>query len=276
MPSSPTWQPLDDDAVDAIRSMIRPWERLVDPRFSGLENIPDERPLLFVGNHTLFGALDLPFMFLKLRESHDIQLRVLGDRMHFRVPIWRTFFERIGGIEATPENCDALMRERENILVFPGGAREVAKRQGEQYQLVWGERMGFAKHALRHGCTIVPFAAVGAEDMFTIIADANSYLASRAGKLLKRFGVREDMMFPLALPRRLDAQTFERFYFHMMPPIDVPRWEGDEDEAFAHMAWTIREQTRESVELGISFLQEQRQHDPLRRIPTRRELGRHR
>lgn len=267
------WSRLDSKALNRLRALIRPWERLVDPHFSGLEHIPDERPRMFIGNHTLFGALDVPLMFFKLLDSHDIYLRPLVDHIHFKIPLWRTLFERMGGLEGTPENCDALIQASESLLIFPGGAREVAKRKNEEYQLVWGERSGFARHALRHGCTILPFAAIGAEDMFHIVADANNYLNSRIGSVLKRFGVREDMLFPLALPRALNAQTFERFYFHILPPIHVPRWEGEENEAFEQMAWMLREQTRESIEMGIEFLKEQRLNDPLRKIPTRRELG---
>jgi 1-acyl-sn-glycerol-3-phosphate acyltransferase len=63
------------------------------------------------------------------------------------------------------------MRDRQTILVFPGGSREVNKRRGQQYQLLWRERIGFARLAIKHGYPIVPFAAVGADDMFDVIID---------------------------------------------------------------------------------------------------------
>lgn len=273
MNAPPDWKRLDDVALARARALLSPWERVVDPVFSGLENIPDSRPLLFVGNHTLFGVLDVPLMFFKLLDGFDIHLRVLGDRLHFRVPLWRTMLERFGGIEGTPENCDRLMQAGECVLVFPGGAREVAKRRGEQYQLVWGDRAGFARHALRNGCTIVPFAAVGAEDMFHIVADADNYLASRVGGLLKRMGIREDILIPLAIPKQLSAQNIERFYFHFMPPIHVPPADTVAAADFDAMAWTLREHTRESVEMGIEYLLEARKNDPYRTIPSRSELS---
>jgi hypothetical protein len=34
------------------------------------------------------------------------------------------------------------------VLVYPGGGREVAKRKGEKYQLLWKERVGFARLAI--------------------------------------------------------------------------------------------------------------------------------
>lgn len=273
MPAPNAWKRLDADALARARALLSPWERVVDPVFSGLENIPDERPILFVGNHTLFGVLDVPLMFFKLLDDMDIHLRVLIDRLHGRVPLWRTMVERFGGIEGTPENCDQLMQSGECILVFPGGAREVAKRRGEQYKLVWGDRAGFARHALRNGCTIVPFAAIGAEDMFNIVADADSYLTSKVGGLLKRFGVREDVLIPLAIPKALNAQTLERFYFHFMPPIHMPPTEATQGDDFEDMAWMVREQTRESVEMGLEYLLDARQNDPLRKIPTREQIA---
>ena len=63
------------------------------------------------------------------------------------------------------------MRDDQTILVFPGGSREVNKRRGQQYQLLWGQRMGFARLAFEHGYPIVPCAAVGADDMLDVIVD---------------------------------------------------------------------------------------------------------
>jgi len=56
------------------------------------------------------------------------------------------------------------MGERATVLVFPGGAPEVNKRRGEKYQLMWKERIGFARLAIQYSYPIVPFAAVGAEE----------------------------------------------------------------------------------------------------------------
>ena len=40
------------------------------PEFVGIENIPlDDRPLLFVGNHTLYGLFDMPIMIYEVRNT---------------------------------------------------------------------------------------------------------------------------------------------------------------------------------------------------------------
>ena len=38
-------------------------------------------------------------------------------------------------VRGTRDNVRALMRERQTILVFPGGSRKVNKRRGQEYQL---------------------------------------------------------------------------------------------------------------------------------------------
>ena len=77
-------------------------------------------------------------------------------------------------MRGTRDNVRALMRDRQTILVFPGGAREVNKRRGQQYQLLWRERIGFARLAIEHRYPIVPFAAVGVDDMLDVIVDQNT------------------------------------------------------------------------------------------------------
>jgi hypothetical protein len=41
------------------------------------------------------------------------------------------------------------------------------KYKGEGYQLIWPDKPEFVRMAARYGATIVPFGAVGAEEMFT-------------------------------------------------------------------------------------------------------------
>lgn len=52
------------------------------------------------------------------------------------------------------------MKNRESVLLFPGGVREAYKRKNEEYQLFWPESAEFVRMASRHGATIVPFAGL--------------------------------------------------------------------------------------------------------------------
>lgn len=255
----------DPRDLDRLLAAGAPFARLAAPYFEGLERIPETRPLLFVGNHTLYGVLDVPFLFGELWRSRRIFPRALGDHVHFAVPGWRELLTRLGVVDGTRENCAALMRAGEAILVFPGGAREVGKRKGEHYRLQWKERLGFARLAAAHGCTIVPFSAVGADDCYDIVLDGDDFLRTPLGRAARRLGLREDAMMPLArgafgtpLPRP------ERFYFHFGQPIAV---EADPRDEAAVRA--VRDRTRTAVEDGLARMLAVRAADPDRPLHRR-------
>lgn len=247
---------------------FRPWHWLTAPKSMGIEQVPDRGPLLFVGNHTIFGVLDAPMMFYELYAKRGIFLRALGDHAHFRIPLWGDLLRRYGVVDGTRENCASLMRAHESILVFPGGGREVAKRKGEKYQLIWKNRVGFARMAIRFGCPIVPFAAVGAEEAFDILLDANDLLASPLGAILNRFSVDTDVIMPIVkgigptpVPRP------ERLYFYFGPPVDTRRYMGryQDDEA----CFAVRREVERAVRRGIRVLQAEQRRDPDRHLVPR-------
>jgi 1-acyl-sn-glycerol-3-phosphate acyltransferase len=254
--------------IEAARLVLAPWRWMTAPCFEGLEYVPADRPFLLAGNHTLMGVLDAPLMVLGLHERRGVFVRALGDHLHFRVPVWRDLLARFGVVDGTPEVVHALMAERESILVFPGGAREVFKRKGEQYRLLWGKRTGFAHLAIEHGYPIVPFSAVGAEDAFDILIDADELLASPVGPLIRQLAPRADVVAPVVrgigptmLPRP------ERFYFRFAPAIEtapLAGHAGDEVVCFA-----LREQVRLAIEEGISALLMERERDPDRALLPR-------
>ncbi len=250
------------------RKLFAPLRLVASPKFLELDRIPDTRPLLFVGNHTLYGMLDVPFLFMELYDKKGIYLRGLGDHVHFKVPAWGTLLKRLGAVDGTRENCAKLMERGESILVFPGGAREVAKRRGEAYKLVWGERLGFVRMAIAHGCTIVPFSAVGVEDALDIVVDAEQMLAHPVGRLLRDLGLREDLMLPIVkglgptpLPRP------ERLYFGFGEAIRTVSYAGLENDDDA--CRELRGRVREAVEAGLVELKEVQRNDPHRGLVPR-------
>ena len=250
----------------AARLLLEPWQWLTSPKISGLEHVPRERPVLVVGNHTLMGVLDVPLLVFGLYERRGIFLRSLGDHLHFRIPLWRNLLTHFGTVDGTRENCRALMRAGESILVFPGGGREVFKHKGEKYRLIWKERVGFVRLAIEHGYAIVPLASVGAEECYDIVVDSDELLATPVGPLLRRIAPRPDEIPPLVrgigpLPRP------ERFYFHFGRPIDTRPYAGRQRNAALCMA--LRERVRRAVERGIRRLRGERARDPQRALRAR-------
>lgn len=250
--------------MDRITSIIATLGTVTRPRFDGIERIPD-RGTLFVGNHTTLGVLDIPFMAGELWRRRRIVLRGLGDHRHYGFPIWPELLERYGMVRGTRENVRRLMRAGENILVYPGGADEVFKRREQKYQLLWKERLGFATMAIEFGYPVVPFAAVGAEDMLQVVADAGTPGFAQLSALTRRLvGVPLPPIVrgigPTVIPRP------ERLYFWFGDPIDTVRFGGDVDVAAAR---ALRDEVKTAVETGIRALQHEQANDPHRRLLSR-------
>jgi len=259
--------------VAAARILFEPWRILTSPVFRGVEHVPLDRPFLLVGNHTLMGVLDVPLMLLGLHERTGLIVRSLGDHLHFQVPLWRDLLSAFGTVDGTRENCEALMRGREPLLVFPGGGREVFKHKGERYQLIWKNRTGFAALAIAHGYPIVPFAAVGAEECYDILLDADELRQSPIGPLLERLAPRPDELPPVVagigpLPRP------QRFYFRFERPIETSPWAGRATSQAACLE--LRAAVARAIERGIRALRRERRRDPEAALGTRllRQLGR--
>lgn len=262
------WPTPSPEAMKASAAMLAPWRWLTAPRFFGMDRIPRNDGFLLAGNHTLFAMLDAPLMIFGIYEEAGVFIHSLGDHIHFAIPGWRDLLAGFGVVDGTRDNCRALMRAGRSLLVYPGGGREVFKRRNEKYKLIWGERVGFTRLAVEHGYPIVPFAAVGAEEAYDIVVDADDLLNSPLGPLFRFLAPREDLMPPIvrglgptAIPRP------ERFYFHFGEPIRTAHLAGREsDDA---VCLDVREQVRASVESGIEFLLEERENDPARNLLSR-------
>lgn len=255
-------------SVARMRRFFAPARAYFNPEFLGLWELDLKKPALFVGNHTLFGLTDAPLMIEHLYTQYGVAIRGLGDRGHFAVPGWGQFLERHGMVLGSPEHCKALMESGQHVLVFPGGGREVMRRKGEAYQLIWKKRSGFARLAIEHGYDIIPFGSVGPDESFRIWLDANDLTSSRLWEWLdKRAGVAGrtrggDMLPPLVtgigpslIPRP------QRYYFGFGPRIPTAQLQGQQDDPDA--VWAMREQVAAAVEQQIARLLAYRQEDRL-------------
>lgn len=255
--------------VTRALGLLRPWEALVRPVFFHWERVPEARPLLFVGNHTTWGFWDVPYLFAALWRERGIFLRGLGDLRHFQIPVWGRLLAQLGAVPGTREEAGALLAAGESVLVYPGGAREVAKRKGEKYRLLWKERLGFAHLAIQHRARVVPFASVGIEDALDIVYDANDLLASRWGGVVRRLGLKDDFLPPVVrglgyspLPRP------ERLYYGFGRTLDAGEFSGSEEGARA-----LRDAVRAEVEAQLLFLQQEQARDPQRTLWGRLTQG---
>lgn len=245
--------------ISAARAALAPWRWLTAPIFRNSARVPRDRPVMFVGNHTLMGLLDTPLLLLGIAEHTGHRARSLADRFHFRVPFWRSLLDAFGAVPGSREACRALMREGASLLVFPGGGREVMKRKNEAYRLIWGKRSGFARLAREAGYSLVPVASVGAEECYRILLDQGDIEHTCWGKLLIRVAKRRDVAFPtvvsglggspIPVPRRL--------YFSFGEAIESEPYRASGDEEGAVGA--LRDRVKQALEGEIAGLLAYRQ-----------------
>jgi len=265
-----------DPAVFAeLEGWLQPLKRWMSPVSTGLENVPRVGPVILAGNHTIFGLLDIPMLGLEVWEKTGRAVRGLGDHNHFKLPVWRDFLRKIGAVHGTRESCGRLLERGELVLVFPGGGREVLKHKHEEYQLLWKERVGFARLAIEHGAPVVPFASVGVEDMFEIVLDADDLMRSPVGSLVRALGIEEQPWFrhgeiipPIVKGRGLGPlPRLERQYFSFGAPIDPTPWAGRQEEREACLE--LRDRVKGAVECQIERLRELQARDPDRHAGPR-------
>ena len=201
-----------------------------------------------------------------LYREQGVFVRGLGDRAHFAVPGWSQLLVKAGMLLGTPENCAALMQSGQHVLVFPGGGREVMRRKGEDYQLIWKNRSGFARLAIEHGYDIIPFGALGADENFDILLDAGEVSRSRLWTLFDdhlKLSERTrggDMIPPLV--RGIGASLVprpQRFYFGFGKRISTARLQGRSDDA--RRVWALREKVAKAIEEQLDMLIDYRQQD---------------
>lgn len=194
------------------------------PTFLGGEHIDASKPAMYVGNHSIYGVFDSPLIVDYLYNEHKVAVVSIADHSHFYVPLWREIFKKFGAIDGVKKYVREVMQQGYSILVFPGGGREVSKRDGEQYQLIWKERYGFLKLAQEFQYDIVPFAALGGDELFDIGLDAKSITDNKYFKKLLKIPkidqlLRHGEVIP-SLPKNIIPKRLP-FYFEFLKPQSI-------------------------------------------------------
>ncbi|CAE7942487.1 unnamed protein product, partial [Symbiodinium sp. KB8] len=141
-----------------------------------------ENPILFVGNHQLF-SLDGIFLVDEfLREQRRLVTAMVYPPLLNEVsplaplpypfPGSRQLFEKFKVMPTSARNLLRALRPNRTgagaALLFPGGAREVFKRKGEEYQLFWPPQPEFIRIAAKANATIIPFSGIGSDELLGI------------------------------------------------------------------------------------------------------------
>jgi 1-acyl-sn-glycerol-3-phosphate acyltransferase len=143
--------------------------RSMNVRVEGIERIPDGRALL-VANHA-FGW-DVLFVMARVFQQRGRTVWALGEHAFWKFPLLRQLARDLGTVDGSRQNVDELLARDELVLVLPGGLREAVKPRELRYRLLWGERYGFVRAAVRHRAPIIPMACVGSDEIFDFVGDA--------------------------------------------------------------------------------------------------------
>lgn len=120
----------------------------------GLENIPQEGPALIVYYH---GAIPIDMYYLNSRMllQRERLIYTIGDRFLFKLPGWGTISEAFHVSPGTVQSCVSILKDGNLLAISPGGVYE-AQFGDHYYELLWRNRVGFAKVALEAKAPIIP------------------------------------------------------------------------------------------------------------------------
>jgi 1-acyl-sn-glycerol-3-phosphate acyltransferase len=133
----------------------------------GLEHIPEEGPVLLVGNHSGGTLIADTFVFGQHfydRFGAQRRFHQLAHDLVFKLPGLRALLERYGTVPASPDNMARALRRDAALLVYPGGDHETYRPSWESDKVDFAGRTGFVKLALKHQVPIVPVVAVGGQE----------------------------------------------------------------------------------------------------------------
>jgi 1-acyl-sn-glycerol-3-phosphate acyltransferase len=133
----------------------------------GLANIPEEGPVLLVGNHSGGTLISDTFVFAQAFYDHFGPLRRFHQLAHdlvFQLPGVRASLSRFGTVPASPQNMGRALERDAALLVYPGGDHETYRPSWESAEIDFAGRTGFVKLAIEHGVPIVPVVAIGGQE----------------------------------------------------------------------------------------------------------------
>ena len=237
---------LSERDPDYIRSTLPGYRSMAGvyfrPDVRGLENIPDEGPVLLVGNHSGGTLIADTFVFAFEFYEHFGPDRLFHQLTHdvaIKLPALSAGIRKYGAVSASHENGGEALDKGAAVLVYPGGDWETYRPSWHQDQIEFGGRSGFIRLALERGVPIVPVVAIGGQE--TALFVTRGHRAAKALGLedrarMKVFPIQVAPPFGvtvLDLPGRLPLPA--QITIDVLPPINLEERFGpepDEDEAY--------------------------------------------
>ena len=249
---------LDDRDPDFIRENL-PFLWLLSSVYfradvRGLDNIPEEGPVLLVGNHSGGNMIVDTFVFTLAFSTRFGVERRFHQLAHNLVLLLSGFFpwvpnlRKFGTVSASHDNAERALNAGGAVLVYPGGDYETHRPSWESAKVDFGGRKGFIRLALKAGVPIVPVVSIGGQE--------TALFLSRGEWLAK--ALRVDRMFrlkvlpiSLALPWGLNISDMAthiplpaKLTIEALPRIDIREQFGDEpdiDAVYDHVMHVMQD-----------------------------------
>jgi 1-acyl-sn-glycerol-3-phosphate acyltransferase len=239
---------LDDRDPDYIRETLpRTWllsSLWFRGEVRGLGNIPEEGPVLLVGNHS-GGNLtpDTTVFLLAFSAYFGVERRFyqLAHNLVMSFP-GLSFLRKYGTVAASPENAAKALESGAALLVYPGGDHEVHRPSWERNRVDFAGRKGFVRLALEHDVPIVPVVAIGGQETALFLTRGSGLARALALDRLLRLKV---LPVSIALPWGLNVGDFfghiplpSKIVVEALAPIHLREEFGPEpgvDEVYEHV-----------------------------------------
>jgi 1-acyl-sn-glycerol-3-phosphate acyltransferase len=221
----------------------------------GLDRIPEDKPVLLVGNHSGGNVPPDTFVFTLAFCSYfgvERPFFQLAHNMVVSAP-GLGWLRKFGTVAANAENARMALESghASALLVYPGGDYEVARPSWQRNVVDFGGRKGYVQLARESGVQIVPVASVGGQET-ALFLTRGEWLAKllRVDKLLRL----KTMPISLALPWGLNISDLAghlplpaKITIEVQEPIDV---EGDDD--------SVNDAVLNSLQAGVDRLAAER------------------
>jgi len=216
----------------------------------GLGNIPDEGPVLLVGNHSGGNMIPDTLLFtLAFSTFFGVERRFyqLAHNLVLALPGLGSL-RKFGTVAASPSNAREALESGAALLVYPGGDYEVHRPTWERNRVDFGGRKGFIRLALEQDVPMVPVVSIGGQETALFLTRGEG-LARLLGldrmfrlkvlpiSLALPWGVNVgDMLGHIPLPAKLTIET--------LPAIDLREEFGpdpDIDDIYDHLIRLMQE-----------------------------------
>ena len=245
---------LDDRDPDHLREQLPLLWLIASFWFRGevrdLGNIPEEGPVLMVGNHSGGNLTPDTFIFTLAFSTYFGVERAFHQLAHNLVmasPYARLL--RSGGtVAASHENARTALESGAALLVYPGGDWEVHRPTWEGNRVDFAGRKGFIRLALEADVPIVPVVSIGGQET-ALFLSRGAWLAQllRVDRYLRL----KVLPISIALPWGLNVGDFlghfplpAKITVEVLEPIDLREQFGDDpdlDEVYDHVVAVMQE-----------------------------------